>query len=170
MKEAMFAEYWVYATCFSSGIPWIVRAVIDDGTRLESPLRLKSGVVLSLPTMLRAVWMVAMVLGCGCMSGWFASLDFTFQCSPFQAMLSHTSLPFCQPCLGCQYLRSSDCVCHKRDATLHSLLVLDLGLPSSYRTVHCPANDIESTAPSTEGTSQLVSNTISPPSWINPAK
>jgi len=67
MNEATFAEYWVYATCRSRGIPWMLRAVIVDGTRFGSPFRLKSGIVLSLPTVLRAVWMVAMMRGfCSC--------------------------------------------------------------------------------------------------------
>jgi len=60
MNEDILAAYWVYAICLSRGIPWMFRAVTVDGARFGSPLRLKRGVVLSLPTMLRAVWMDAM--------------------------------------------------------------------------------------------------------------
>lgn len=43
------------------------RAVIVEGTRLESPLRVKRGTVLSFPTIFRAVWMDAMIgLWFGC--------------------------------------------------------------------------------------------------------
>lgn len=52
------------------------RAVIVEGTRFESPFRLNRGVVLSFPTMLRAVWMDAIVVvSVVCMSDMLESFD-----------------------------------------------------------------------------------------------
>jgi len=45
-----------------------------DGTRFGSPLRLNSGVVLSLPTIFRAVWMDAIVVLVLVVSGVFRVL------------------------------------------------------------------------------------------------
>jgi len=144
----------------------MLRFVIVDGARFESPWRANRGVVLSFPTTFRAVWMVAIVVQrvwvlCGRLVYLFGHI--TFLSWPFRVVLytqwqSHaadTKIPV--------FARDS-CVCQKRYARIRGLLDLDVGLPSSHWTVRSSSIDIESSSTTQKGSSRLVSLPVTPPS------